>query len=117
LIENGLVSRKVKCTNELTQSHTFDCPIDKPGWFLVRAITNVDTTFRFATTAPWFVEEHGIERRVSRKSAQFFLDWVNERIARVRANIKENGRRDQVLTWHERAREFWTDRLRMANAD
>lgn len=117
LVVNGRISRVVQCTSELTQSHTLALPIDAPGWFLVRAIANVDNTFRFASTAPWYVEQPGAERRISRQSAQFFLDWVNERIARVTTNVADDRQRDQILIWHEKAREFWADRLKMANSD
>ena len=35
-------------------------------------------TYRFATTAPYYVEI-GDQPRISKTSAQFFLDWVDER--------------------------------------
>ena len=117
LIKNGNVSHIIKCSDELTQRHTFEFSIDEPGWFLIRAIADVENTFRFATTAPWFVEVGGVEHRISRRSVQFFLDWVNERIERVKANIEDGTRREQVLVWHEKARTFWTERLKIANAE
>jgi hypothetical protein len=117
IIQNGHVLHTIQCSAELTQSHTFPFSIDGPGWFLVRAVTNVENTFRFASTAPWFVESDNIENRISRASAQFFLDWVNERIPRVNANLQDNIKRDQVLFWHMKARKYWTDRLQMANAE
>ena len=83
----------------------------------MRAIADVENTFRFATTAPWFVEVGDVQHRISRESVQFFLDWVNERIERVKANIEDESKREQVLMWHEAARTFWTDRLKMANAE
>jgi hypothetical protein len=92
-------------------------PVEGPGWFLIRAIAEVDNTFRFASTAPWFVESEETKNRISRQSAQFFLDWVNERIDRVNANLQGNAKRAQVLVWHVKARKFWTDRLEMANAE
>lgn len=117
LIKDGTVSHIIKCSDELTQRHTIEFSIDEPGWFLVRAIADVENTFRFATTAPWFVEVGGVEHRISRRSVQFFLDWVNERTERVKANIEDGARREQVLVWHEKARTFWTERLRITNAD
>jgi hypothetical protein len=117
IIQNGNVSHAIQCSDELTQSHSFQLSVDKPGWFLVRTITDVQTTFRFAATAPWFVESDEIKNRVSRRSLQFFLDWVNERIDRVNANVQDRTKRDQVLLWHYRARKYWMDRLEMATAD
>jgi hypothetical protein len=116
-IKNGNVSHTIKCSDDLTQRHTFRFSVDEPCWFLVRAIAEVKDTFRFATTAPWFVEEGDVEHCISRRSTQFFLDWVNERIERVEANLENEAERQQVLVWHLKAREFWTVRLRMANAE
>ncbi|MCI0331882.1 MAG: CehA/McbA family metallohydrolase [Planctomycetes bacterium] len=117
LIENGIVAHTIKCSSELTERNTFTFSVDEPGWFLIRAIADVEGTFRFATTAPWFVEADDVKHRISRTSVQFFCDWVNERIERVKANIKNDAQREQVLVWHTKAREFWTERLRMANAE
>ena len=57
--------------------------IAESGWFLVRAIANLDHTFRFACTGPWYVEIGGKPRPVHKPSAQFFLDWTRERLARL----------------------------------
>jgi len=91
--------------------------IDEPGWFLVRAITNVENTFRFATNAPWFVEMGDRKHRVSRRSVEFFVDWVDERIKRVKAAVEDESQRVQVLVWHEQARKFWAERLRIVSAE
>jgi hypothetical protein len=117
IIRNGKVSHAIKCTCELAQHRTIELPVAEPGWFLVRGIADVEKTFRFAATAPWFVEVGNAEHHISRRSVQFFLDWTNERIERVKANMKNDGERDQVLEWHGKALEFWTERLKMANAE
>jgi hypothetical protein len=117
IIQNGRVSHSIKSSNDLIQAHTIKLSVDKPGWFLVRAIADVESTFRFASTAPWFVERDAVKHRISRKSAQFFLDWVNERIARVTANLQDESKRAEVIARHVQARQFWQDRLAMANAE
>ncbi len=117
LIKNGNVVQTIKCSGDSTQRHTIDLSVDEPGWFLIRSIAEVDNTFRFASTAPWFVEVGEVKNRVSRGSAQFFLDWTNERIERVKANVQDTAKREQVLVWHAKARDFWTERLKMANAE
>ena len=81
LIQNGEVTKTVDCSDKTSQQLSLDFTADRPGWFLVRAIADVDETFRFASTAPWFVEGDTAKNRISRRSAQFFLDWVEERIA------------------------------------
>lgn len=117
IIQNGNVSNLIKCSKDLTQNHAFQLQVEEPGWFLVRAITDVENTFRFAATAPWFVEADDAKHRISRGSVKFFIDWINERIDRVRANVQDPTKRDQVLLWHLKARKYWMDRLEMANAE
>src|SRR6185312_14791815 len=42
LIKNGNVFHIIKCSDELMQRHLFEFSIDEPGWFLVRAIADVE---------------------------------------------------------------------------
>ncbi len=117
VVQNGHVVQTIKCSEEVTQSFHTQFGIDEPGWFLVRAITDVPETFRFGCTAPWYVEPSDGERRISRESATFFLNWTDERIDRVRANVQDVDQLRSVLDWHEKARIFWTERVSRANAD
>ena len=117
LIHNGKVAQTIDVSSELNQKHQLSFQVGQTGWFLVRAITDVPYTFRFATTAPWFVEVEGADSRISRTSAQFFLDWVNERIARVTKNVEDENKRTEVLRWHHQAQTFWQQKLAQANAD
>jgi hypothetical protein len=116
LIQNGEVTQTVECSGELSQQRSLKFTVNGPGWFLVRGIAEVDETFRFASTAPWFVETEPGQQRISRRSVQFFLDWVNERIGRVKAKVADEGERREVLVWHEKAEKFWQDRVKQANA-
>jgi hypothetical protein len=59
--------------------------------------------------------EIGYERRVSKKSAQFFLDWVMERARRIKLESPEE--REQVLAPHQKARDFWQAKVERANAE
>ena len=90
--------------------------ISGPGWFLVRAIADVDETFRFASTAPWFVDSSANGPRISRTSAQFFLDWTRERMLRIQANLTDPDRLREVLRPHQRAERFWVEKVAAANA-
>jgi hypothetical protein len=117
IIKNGQIAHTFECSDELTQQHTVELTVGEPSWLLVRAIADLDHTFRFASTAPWFVERPDTRHPIRRASVQFFLDWTNERINRVKANVHDETALEQVLVWHEAARKFWTDRLGMANTD
>jgi hypothetical protein len=85
------------------------------GWFLVRAIADNPKTFRFASTAPFYVEVGEAKRRVSKASARFFLDWVKERAARIK--LEDAEQRGEVLKYHTAAEKFWKDLLERANAE
>ena len=85
------------------------------GWFLVRAITDNPKTFRFASTAPYYVEIGKTKSRVSKTSAMFFLDWVRERSKRVK--LDDATQREEVLKYHTMAEKFWLEKVAQANAD
>ena len=84
------------------------------GWFLIRAITDNPKTFRFASTAPYYVEIGDQKHRISRSSAQFFLDWVGERRARVQ--LQDPVQRERVMKYYDMAERFWTEKVAKANA-
>lgn len=87
---------------------------EKSGWFLIRVVSDVQHTYRFAMTAPYYVEI-GDEPRVSRNAAQFFLDWVYERARQIR--LSDPDKRAQVIAAHRRARDFWQKLVDEANAE
>jgi hypothetical protein len=87
---------------------------ESSGWFLVRAVTNNSKTYRFASTGPYYVEI-GYQPRISKKAAQFFVDWVYERARRIK--LDDASEKNEVLEFHRRARDFWQKKLAEANAD
>ena len=87
---------------------------DRSGWFLVRAVTTHKESYRFGSTGPYYVQI-GEEPRISRKSAQLFVDWVYERARRIQ--IEDPQQRAEVLKYHRAARDFWEDLLSRANAE
>lgn len=85
------------------------------GWFLARVMHESDRTVRLGSTGPFYVEIDN-RPRISRASAQFFLDWVNERIAMLGELLTDLTQRDEVLADHVQAREFWQARVEAATA-
>ena len=88
------------------------------GWFLVRAITSLSNTLRFASTAPFYVEvgDNTIPPQ-QHESAQFFVEWCEERIATLEANSALTAaQRDQVLQPWQRALTFWNEKKDAAPA-
>ena len=59
--------------------------------------------------------EIGDQRRISKSAVQFFLDWIAERIEKIKLAKEEE--RNHVLGFHRQAQEFWRKRLQQANAD
>ena len=86
--------------------------IDRSGWFLVRAVADVTNTFRFASTAPWYVEIAGRPPTVPRESAQFFVDWCRQRTDTLEKRAELSAaQREQILEPWRAARKFWEAKL------
>ena len=100
-----LVSRKAKLT------------VRESGWFLVRAIADDVATFRFASSAPFYVEVGKQDRRISKASVRFFLEWIDERLAQLEKALPDAAQRREVLSTHTQARQFWKELAGKANAD
>ena len=83
----------------------------------VRAIADNPRTFRFASTAPFYVEIGGTKQHISRKSVQFFRDWVAERSARVPRKLSDAAQLNQVLHYHRAAEQYWQELAERSNAE
>ena len=98
----------VQSVGVMGDERTYGYPI------IIRAVTSAPKTYRFAMTAPYYVEI-GYEPRISKKSAQFFLDWLTERAKRIA--ITDPAERQAVLQHHRAARDFWQQKIATANAE
>jgi hypothetical protein len=115
VVQNGKVVHEVRLDQFAKEGGRLPpVKFDNSGWFLIRAVTKNPKTFRFASTGPYYVEI-GYERRVSKQAAQFFVDWVAERAARIKLDNAEQ--KDEVLEHHRQARDFWRQKLAEANAE
>ncbi|MEL6105238.1 MAG: CehA/McbA family metallohydrolase [Planctomycetota bacterium] len=114
VIHNGRVAKRLPCRPESEQTLSTSLTLTEPGWFLVRSIADVRDTFRFASTAPWYIEGPAGQKRISKASSQFFLDWLNERTERIQDNVRDPEQEKSVLAPHRQARIFWQRRLQNA---
>ena len=114
IVQNGEVVHSIPFHEYAQAGALPTVKFDRSGWFLVRAVTDLPKTYRFAMTAPWYVEV-GYERRISRASVQFFLDWVYERARAI--HIADPDHRREVLAYHRTARDFWQALLEKSNAE
>jgi len=115
IIKNGQVERKIAVAELAKTGSLGTLTFNESGWFLVRAIADNKKTFRFASTAPFYVEVGADKQRISKASAQFLLDWTQERMARIK--LDDPGQRGEVLEHHLQAEKFWQDRVAKANAE
>jgi hypothetical protein len=114
IIKNGKVEHSVPFNTYAKSGQLPALHFDRSGWFLVRAVTDLPKTYRFAMSAPYYVEI-GQQRRISKSAVQFFVDWVYERAKQIK--LDDPQQRKDVLQWHRRARDYWQDLLLKANAE
>lgn len=82
------------------------------GWFLIRAICDDQATYKYACSAPFYVDFEG-RKRISKKATKFFYDWSQERLAQVKKDMKSK----QLLSFHRGAVQFWKGRHEKANVE
>ena len=115
VVQNGKVVHEVRLEEYRNRKGTLPpVTFEESGWLLVRAVTTNSQTFRFASTGPYYVEL-GDKPRISRQSAQFFLDWVDQRIKKL--ELADAQQKAAAMVYLDRAREFWTEKVSRANAD
>lgn len=114
VIKNGEVEATVHI-EEFIKEQGLLPPItfEESGWFLVRCTAQAPGTYRYAMTAPYYVEIGG-KPRISQASTRFFLDWVNERARMLKpADAQE---RETLKQHHLQTVKFWQDLSARATA-
>jgi hypothetical protein len=114
IIQDGRVKDSIRFEDYAKTGRLPPLQFKRSGWFMLRAVTEVPNTYRFAMTAPYYVEI-GPQRRISKAAVQFFLDWVYERARQIK--LDDPQQRREVLEYHRKARDFWQDLLAKANAE
>jgi hypothetical protein len=118
IIKNGMVEAEVRLADWKDKKGKLP-PIEfeGSGWFLVRAVTSNPNTYQFASTGPYYVEQDG-KPRVSKKSAQFFLDWIAANESRLKKLPNADGEAiKKQLAEQGVARDFFAKLLNEANAE
>jgi hypothetical protein len=117
IIQNGEVVQTVATSDVKEQQIRATLTVNEPGWFLVRAITDRPETFRFASTAPFYVETIGAPPYIRRSSAEFFLSWAQEREQQLRQKLTDPDQARAVVAFHEDAIRFWRDVVERATRE
>jgi hypothetical protein len=118
IIKNGVVESEIRLADWKKQKGRLS-PLHfaESGWFLVRAVTNNPRGYQFASTGPYYVEQAG-KPRVSRRSVQFFLEWIDAAKKRINESPKLQAEtRDALLAEQDSAHYFFADLLATANAE
>lgn len=114
IIKDGRVERSVPFDQYAKTGRLPKISFDRTGWFLIRAVTDLPKTYRFGMTAPYYVQ-FSYEPRISKSSAQFFVDWVYQRAGELK--IADPAQHQAVLDLHRKARDFWHAIRSKANAE
>ncbi len=114
VIQNGRTAHSVRLRDWAKNGGHFPpTKFTESGWCLVQARCVLPKTYRATMSAPWYVVIGGRER-VSKVSAQFFLDWLEERAGELK--IADAGQKEAAEAVIAEARAFWKQRLADANA-
>jgi hypothetical protein len=117
IIKNGQVDKTIRMGDYIEAVKNNKLPkieFSESGWFLVRAVCDSPKTYRFAMTAPYYVTI-GETARISKKAAQFYLDWVTERMKQIKLDDPEQQK--EVLEYYRQALDFWKKHVEEANAE
>ncbi len=114
IVQNGEATQSIRLDDFAPTGRLPKLHFKESGWFLIRAVTDVADTYRFAMTAPYYVE-FGYGRRISKRAAQFFLDWVCQRAKRIELTDPEQRR--EAMEYQRKARDFWQNLVAKANAE
>jgi hypothetical protein len=115
VVQNGRVASEVRLDAwKQAKGRLPNLKFDRSGWFLIRAVTTVRDTYRFASTAPYYVAI-GEQKQISRTSAEFFLDWVKKRKTQVK--LPDEKQQAALMAQYDAAEKFWADMVKQANAE
>lgn len=87
--------------------------IETSGWVMVRVVTLFEDHWRAAVSAPWYIRFDD-QPRISKRSVQFFRDWLADREAMLGKLPAEQ--RAAHAPYVIAARKFWQQQAAAANA-
>jgi hypothetical protein len=136
IVKNGVTERSVRLREWKERGGRLPpLRFTESGWFLIRAVADEPSTYRFAATAPYYVEI-GYQPRISRSSARFFLDWCRQQTGRIESakigsstntgapsqqqdslTFASDELRDEALGPWQAALSYWEGVLKRANSE
>jgi hypothetical protein len=117
IVKDGQLHKSLRIEEWAKEGRLPEIVFEQSGWFLIRAVTDVEKTYRFASSAPYYVSIGDQPQRISRASVQFFIDWLAERRAMLQRGDKTGGKlSDADAAIFDEAERVWNERLTKANA-
>ena len=114
VVKNGKVEHEVRLDQYARSGGRLpELEFHESGWMLIRAVSNYGPSYRLGSSGPYYVEI-GKRPRISRQAAQFFLDWVQQRIANLESKELENAA--AILSHQQQAERFWQTFVDQATA-
>ena len=114
IIKNGKVYKTIPGDQLSNGKYHDEISFDQSGWFLARVLCKTPGNFRFASTAPFHVRIKG-KKYISKSSAQFFLDLINQRATLIK--IDDPKEAAIVTGYIDTARQFWQHLVNTATAE
>ncbi|MBN2579602.1 MAG: hypothetical protein JXB10_11480 [Pirellulales bacterium] len=114
IIKDGKIDRSIRFADYAGTGRLPKIRFDRSGWFALRAVTDDPQGYCFALTGPYYAEI-AYQPRISKKAAQFFLDWVIQRGKQIK--LDDPAEQKKILADHLQAYEFWKNLVEKANAD
>ena len=115
IVKNGKVDKTISFAEYAKSGKLPKIRFGESGWFLIRATTDLEKTYRFAMTGPYYVE-FDYRPRISRSSVQFFLDWIDQ----IKKNSDKGAHSQEYVEKGEiykKARIYWENLLKKSNAE
>src|SRR5262249_43500821 len=107
IIRDGAIVERITGKDLGGQLRARPLSFERSGWFLVRALAAVPGTFRFASTAPFYVEVGESRATLHRDDVAFFVRWIDDRIAALhedpKGELRDHARKAEVLQPHREA--------------
>ncbi len=87
--------------------------VKESGWVLLRVVTDHEPSYRFAMTAPYYIEI-GNQTRITSESVSFFQSWLEQSEKKI-AQLPPP-EQSAYQPWLDQARQFWQTRAEQANS-
>lgn len=114
VIVNGRVAQSIPFRNYAESGRLPLLEIQESGWFLIRIVTENPQTYCCVMTAPYYVQI-GKQTAISKKSAQFFVNWERKRIEMLENRGDFEGSEGEKLRkLHEYTLSYWENLLKRA---